>query len=119
MTRVIIVDDQPTFRQKLRQMLGLAGLDVIGEADDIPGAERLAGSLRPDLALVDFRLPGASGLEGTPRLKSLVPQMRVFLISAYTDQAQQLATLAKAAGAEAFIPKDDLDLDLIRSWLEG
>ena len=117
MTRVLIVDDQPVFRRHLRQLLTYAGLTVVGEAGDIPAAEAQVRVLQPDLAVVDVRLPGVNGLEGTVRLKALSPNLRVILVSAYRDQAEVFQTAAEEVGAEAFIPKDDLDLDVVRMWL--
>ena len=116
MTRVLIVDDQPAFRRRLRTLLDRAGLEVVGEAGDIPSAETQAQSLQPDLAVVDVLLPGVSGIEGTPRLKALAPNMRVILVSAYHERL--LHASAQAAGAEAFIPKDELDLSVALSWNE-
>ena len=119
MTRVLIVDDQPSFRRHLRQLLSLAGLTVIGEADDIPAAIELVRRLTPDIAVVDVMLPGESGVEGTPQLKALAPDMRVILVSAHHDSAQVLQKSAYKVGAETFIAKDDLDLDLVRKWTEN
>ena len=116
MTRVLIVDDKPAFRRQLRQLLTLAGLTVIGEAGDIPEAETLLQVLRPDLAVVDVILPDVNGLEGTPRLKALVPNLRVILVSAHRDRAELFQAAAEEAGAEAFISKDDLDLEVVRVW---
>jgi DNA-binding NarL/FixJ family response regulator len=116
MTRVLIVDDQPAFRRQLRQLLTLAGLTVVGEAGDIPEAEIQVKALQPDLAVVDVILPGINGLEGVPRLRALAPNLRVILVSAYRDRAEVFRTAAKEAGAEAFIPKDDLDLEVARTW---
>jgi DNA-binding NarL/FixJ family response regulator len=118
MTRVLIVDDRPAFRRQLRQLLTLAGLTVVGEAGDIPEAETLLQTLRPDLAVVDVILPGVNGLEGTPRLKALAPNLRVILVSAHRDRAELFQAAAKEAGAEAFISKDDLDLEVVRTWIK-
>ena len=116
MTRILIVDDQPTFRRRLRRLLTAAGLTVVGEAGDILEAETLARDLQPDLAVVDVMLPGVNGLEGTPRLKASAPGMRVILVSAHLDHAAVFQTAAEEAGAEAFVPKDDLDLDMVQRW---
>lgn len=116
MTRVLIVDDQPVFRVQLRRLLRRAGFDVVGEAGDIPAAEALVRSLRPDLAVVDVMLPGITGLDGAPRLRALAPGLRVILISAYADQADPLRLAAREAGAETFVAKDDLDLRLVETW---
>jgi DNA-binding NarL/FixJ family response regulator len=118
MTRVLLIDDQPSFRRQLRQLLTYAGMDVVGEAGDIPTAEELVRTLHPDLAVVDIMLPGINGLEGTLRLKVLAPAMRVFLVSAYRDQASLFQTSAGEVGAEAFITKDDLDMSVVQAWKE-
>ncbi|HHH40443.1 MAG TPA: response regulator transcription factor [Chloroflexi bacterium] len=116
MTRVLIVDDRPAFRHQLRLLLTAAGLTVVGEAGDIPQAEAMVEELRPDLAVVDVMLPGVNGVEGVPRLKALAPNLRVILVSAYRDRADLFRTAAQEAGAEAFIPKDALDLDVVQAW---
>lgn len=116
MTRVLIVDDQAGFRSQLTRLLTLAGFAVVGEASDIPHAEDLVRLLRPTLAVVDVFLPGINGLEGVARLKQLDPALRVILISAHPDRAALFRTAAAAAGAEAFVPKDDLEPDLVRAW---
>ncbi len=117
MTRVLIVDDQASFRHQLHQLLIYAGLEVVGEATDIPAAEGLVPSLQPDLAIVDIMLPGINGLEGTRRLKALHPKLHVILISAYRDHAAAYKAAAAQVGAEQFVAKDDLDIDLVRAWL--
>lgn len=117
MTRVLIVDDQPAFRRQLRQLLIYAGLTVVGEAGDIPGAIELVQKLQPDIAVVDLMMPGINGIEGTPQLKAVGGKLRVILVSAYRDSSHILKTSAQEAGAEAFISKDDLDLDLVCSWI--
>lgn len=116
MPRVLIVDDQPAFRRVLGQLLAQAGLVVIGEAGDIPEAEALVRTNLPDLAIVDVMLPGISGLDGTPRLKALAPDLRVILVSAHLNHAGIYQGAAREAGAEAFVPKDDLDLEVVRMW---
>ncbi len=116
MIRVLIVDDQPAFRTQLRRLLHRAGFDVVGEAGTIPEAETQVRSLRPDLAVVDVMLPGVNGLAGAPRLKALLPGLRVILISAYADRADALRLAAREAGAETFVAKDDLDLRLVETW---
>ncbi len=116
MTSVLIVDDQPSFRAALRQLLTQAGLVVVGEACDVPEAEAQAQALHPDLAIVDIMLPGANGFEGTRRLKALVPQMRVILVSAFGNYAQNFRNAAAEAGAEKFVFKDDLELCLVKEW---
>jgi DNA-binding NarL/FixJ family response regulator len=98
--------------------LTTTGLTVVGEADDILTAEAQLQALRLDIAVVDVHLGGVSGIEGTPRLKALASNLRVILISAYRDRAERFRATAEEAGAEAFVPKDDLDLSVVRAWKE-
>lgn len=117
MPRVLIIDDQPSFRRQLQKLLTHAGMTVVGEAEDIPSAEKLVAELQPDIAVVDVMLPDVSGVEGAPRLKALAGNMRIYLVSAYHDSANVFQTSAQEVGAEAFIPKDRLDLDLVKTWM--
>ncbi len=116
MVHVLIVDDQPSFRRQLRTLLSHAGVDDVGEAADIPEAEAQLHASTFDLAVVDVMLPGVNGLEGVPRLKAIARKMRVILVSAHRDYADVFQKAAKEVEAEAFIPKDDLDLSLVESW---
>ncbi len=116
MTRVLIVDDQSSFRKRLNSLLTVAGLTVVGEANDIPEAEAQVKTLQPDLAVVDVVLPGVTGIEGAPRLRANAPNLRVILVSAYRDRAEVYLNAARQAGAEAFVSKDDLDLALVQGW---
>ncbi len=116
MLRVLIVDDQPAFCQGLRDLLTRAGFDVVGEAGDIQEAETQVRDTQPDLAVVDVILPGINGIEGTRRLRAVAPNLRVILISAHKDRADLFQAAAREAGAEAFVSKDDLDIDMARRW---
>jgi two-component system response regulator DesR len=116
MTRVLIVDDQPLFRKHLGKLLGLAGLEVIAEAGDVPQAMQQIYRAHPDLAVVDVLLPGISGLEGVARFRAIDPAIRIILISAYADQFEVFRHAAQHMGAEAFFAKDDLDLSLVSAW---
>ena len=119
MTRVVIVDDQPAFRRHLRRLLAHAGMDVVGEAEEILEAEGMVVALQPDLAVVDLVLPGINGIEGIARLKALQPGLRAILVSVHRDQAHLLQAAAITAGAEAFVPKDALDLSVVKAWGEA
>ncbi len=115
MTRVLIVDDKPSFQRQLRQLLIYAGLEVAGEACDIPTAEEPHEFLRPDLAIVYLMLPDSNGLQGSQRLRATAPWLRVILVSAYRDHAEAYRAAAQQVGAEGFIAKDDLDLNAVRA----
>ena len=116
MTRVLIVDDEPAFRRQLHRLLTCAGLCVVGEAGDIREAEQLVAAIQPDLAVVDLMLPGVNGVEGIALMKAVCPSLRVILISAHRNQANLLWAAAAEAGAEAFVPKDELDLSVVGQW---
>lgn len=117
MTRVLIVDDQPAFRHQFHLLLNAAGFEVVGEAGNISEALTLVQATKPDLAIIDVMLPDVDGIEGAPRLKALLPGLRLILISAYRDQSELFCKAAQEVGAEAFIAKDDLDVTTVRMWL--
>ena len=94
-----------------------AGFRVVAEAQDIPAAEAQLRAHRPDLAVVDLMLAEINGLAGTARLKALNPDLRVIVVSVQRTQLDLMRTAAAEAGAEAFVPKDDLTLALVRSWM--
>ena len=119
MTRVLIVDDQPDFRRHLSRLLRRAGYEIIAEADTIGAAETAVTAHCPDLALVDLVLPDVDGLEGTPRLLARCPRLRVILMSVLSNQCETLRAAAVAVGAEDFCPKDELSINLVRSWKSG
>jgi DNA-binding NarL/FixJ family response regulator len=116
MNRVLIVDDQPKFRRQLRTLLQTAGFQVVEEADSIVSALDIVRSAKPDIAIVDVMLPGENGLEGTRKLKTANEKVRIFLVSAHHDSADLFVRSAKEIGAEAFIPKDELDLATVIKW---
>jgi DNA-binding NarL/FixJ family response regulator len=118
MNRVLIVDDQPSFRRQLSKLLTFAGFEVVGEAGDIPEALKMARDFRPDIAVVDVMLPGENGLAGTLRLKSLIKPLRIFLVSSHQDSADLFERSAREIGAEDFISKDELNLDVVKKWME-
>src|SRR5918999_1969241 len=109
--RVLVVDDAPAIRHALRGVLEDAGIDVVGEAPDGVEGVALADSLRPDVVLMDLRMPAADGFQATARIVQDLPEVRVVVLSAYESDESTEAVLA--AGAYAFLPKD-CDADRIR-----
>lgn len=101
---VLIVDDHPVVRQGLRSLLDVAdGVTVTGEASDGPGALALAESLRPDVVLLDLKLPGMDGLAVLGELGGS-SSPRVLVLTSATDPAR--ARQAVRAGAAGVVYKD-------------
>jgi DNA-binding NarL/FixJ family response regulator len=109
--RVLVVDDAPAIRSALRGVLEDAGIDVVGEAPDGVEGVALAGSLHPDVVLMDLRMPAADGFQATARIVREHPEVRVVVLSAY--ESEESARAVMAAGAFAFLPKH-CDADRIR-----
>src|SRR6185503_6998818 len=68
MTRVLVVDDQDLVRHGLRMILELGGVEVVAEAADGAQAVAATAELRPDVVLMDLRMPGMDGVEATRRI---------------------------------------------------
>jgi DNA-binding NarL/FixJ family response regulator len=102
-TRVVLVDDQAMVRQGLRLILELAGHDVVAEAGD--GAEAVAkvAEHRPDVVLMDLRMPGMDGVEATRRITEQ-GESRVLALT--TFDVDSLVVDALRAGAAGFLVKD-------------
>src|SRR3569832_475284 len=80
-TKVLIVDDHPTFRSTARLLLESEGFDVVGEAFDGMSAIAAAGELHPDLVLLDVILPDIDGFDVAARITSVLGAPAVVLIS--------------------------------------
>jgi DNA-binding NarL/FixJ family response regulator len=105
---VLVVDDQPAFRTVVRSVLEAgAAYTVVGEAGDGEEAVALALALRPDLVLMDLRLPGEDGTEATRRILAAHPAQAVVLVS--TVRRADLPADLLDCGAVAFLQKEDLD----------
>ena len=96
--RVLIVDDEPPARERLRRLVGeLGGIEVSGEAGTGEQAVHLAGELRPDVVLLDVRMPGMNGLEAARHLALLPEPPAVVFTTAYDAYAVE-AFEAQAVG---------------------
>ncbi|MEA2385043.1 MAG: two-component system, NarL family, response regulator DevR [Solirubrobacteraceae bacterium] len=103
---VLVVDDDELFRSLARRMLVAEGLVVVGEAESVATAMAAAHALRPDAVLVDVGLPDGDGLALARELTALPWRPRVVLTSTDPQAASERAI--RAAGADAFVPKDEL-----------
>ena len=104
MTRVLIADDQALVRTGFSMILKSAGIDVVGEAADGLEAVKLARTLRPDVILMDIRMPTLDGLEAARRILGESRQSRVIMLTTFDLDKYVYAALA--AGASGFLLKD-------------
>ena len=104
MLRVIVADDHPVVREGLRAMLDAEpDLEVVGEAGSGAEAVALAARLRPDVVLMDLRMPGTDGVEATGRIVAS-GDARVLVVTTYDTDADILR--AVEAGATGYLLKD-------------
>ena len=104
-TRLLIVDDDPLVRSALTFMLGgQPDLEVVGEAGDGREGIAMAAELRPDVVLMDIRMPRMNGLDATRHLLEADDPPRVLVLT--TFDADEYVVEALAAGAEGFLLKD-------------
>src|SRR5919198_154328 len=103
--RVLLVDDHAVVRAGLRLFLAdQADLEVVGEAEDGASAVARAQELRPDVVLMDLRMPVLDGIEATRQIRAALPQTAVVVLTTNTDTAH--VGQAIAAGAIGYVPKD-------------
>ncbi|SEA66224.1 two component transcriptional regulator, LuxR family [Bowdeniella nasicola] len=103
--RVIIVDDQALFRTAIAiQLKALPDIDVVGEAEDGSAAVAMADELRPDVVIMDIRMPDMDGVEATRRIVGNNPDVRVLILT--TFDLDDRATTAIRHGAAGFLLKD-------------
>jgi two-component system, response regulator PdtaR len=108
--RIVIADDESLIRLDLREMLTDLGYDVVGEAGDGRNALDLARKLRPDLVIMDIKMPGVDGIAAAEELtrEKIAP---VVLLTAYSDQG--LVDRAKDAGVVGYVVKPFRQTELL------
>jgi DNA-binding NarL/FixJ family response regulator len=103
--RVLVVDDHPVVRQGLRTFLDLQDdITVVGEAADGDAGVAAAERLRPDVVLLDLRMPGADGVQALRGLRDRGNPARVLVVTSFTEPAAVLP--AVRAGAAGYVYKD-------------
>ncbi|RKE60540.1 response regulator transcription factor [Microbacterium sp. AG238] len=111
-TAVLLVDDQELIRYGLRLVLeAQADLVVVGEASDGAEAVQAAQRLRPDVVLMDVRMPGLDGIEATRQLTAGLPDTRIIVLTTY--DLDEFAFGALRAGAAGFLLKNTRPDELV------
>jgi DNA-binding NarL/FixJ family response regulator len=105
MIRVLAADDQRVIREGLAMLLGLLpGVQVVGTAANGEEALAMAGELRPDVILMDLRMPKVDGVEATRRLRASHPEIKIVVLTTYADDRSVIEALR--AGALGYLTKD-------------
>jgi DNA-binding NarL/FixJ family response regulator len=113
-TTCLAVDDHPTLRQGLGLMFGEADdLELIGTVESGEEAVAAATRLRPEVVIVDVRLPGIDGISAVRHLSRALPDVKTIVFSAYGDK--RLLSDAIAAGADGYVLKGSPPEDLLRA----
>jgi two-component system response regulator DevR len=112
--RLLIVDDHEVLRMGLRTLFReTGGLEVVGEAGTLAAAVAEAAKLKPDVVLMDVRLPDGSGVDACREIRAQRPQTRILFLTSYADDDAVLATIL--AGADGFLLKEVGSAELITS----
>jgi DNA-binding NarL/FixJ family response regulator len=110
--RIVLADDHPVVRGGLRALLGtIPGFEVVGEAADGDSTVRETQLLRPDVVLMDVRMPGLGGIEATRRIREVAPDTAVLVLTMYDDDATVLT--AMQAGARGYLLKGAEQEDIV------
>jgi len=104
--RVLLVEDNQVFREALELLLGLrADMEVAASVDDGTEAAEMAAKVRPDVVLMDYRLPGLDGVQATRAVKEACPEAAVVCLTASANLRERDALTE--AGAVACLRKDE------------
>lgn len=103
--RILITDDHPVVRAGLEGMLSRQpDMEVVGEAGDGAEGTRMAEKLRPDVVLMDLRMPALEGVAATQEIKARCPEINILVLTTYDSDADILR--AVEAGATGYLLKD-------------
>jgi DNA-binding NarL/FixJ family response regulator len=112
--RVLLADDHKLIRAGLRLVVDQQpDLKVVGEADDGRQAVELAGSLNPDVVVMDIGMPNLNGIESARQITQSHPEAAVVMLSMHSDEGYVLRALR--AGARAYLLKDSAINDLVQA----
>src|SRR5512136_1787864 len=112
--RVLLADDHAVVRAGIRQFMERAGdIQVVAEAGDGEAAQSLIEQHRPDVAVLDIRMPKASGIEVTRWVRTNIPATGVLILTAYDDDPYVMAVLQ--AGANGYVLKTATPAEIIQA----
>ena len=112
--RILIADDHPLFRDGLHGLLdAVPDLEVVGEAKTGAEAVALAASLRPDVILMDIKMPGVNGIAATREILAVQPQIGILIVTMFEDDDSVFA--AMRAGARGYLLKAAEHEELLRA----
>lgn len=112
--RILLADDHALLRQGTAELLQHEpDIEIAGQAENGQEAVRMAHELRPDIILMDVRMPGLSGIEATRQIRKELPQIQILVLTAYDDDQYVFSLLQ--AGASGYLLKTAPASDLIRS----
>jgi two-component system, NarL family, nitrate/nitrite response regulator NarL len=115
--RVVVCDDHPIFREGVvRALMSSGAVDVVAEADDGLTALELIRQHRPDVALVDYRMPGLDGAQVAAAVQEGDTATRVLIVSAHDDS--EIVYHALKQGAAGFLPKESTKAEIINAVLD-
>ena len=110
--RVLVVDDYAPFRLIVRYVLSEeSDIEIVGEAPDGEAAVRQAGTLKPDVVLLDLAMPKLDGWEAIPLIRERSPESRIVILSGFPEE--RMRDLAREHGVAAYVEKGDSE-DAIR-----
>jgi DNA-binding NarL/FixJ family response regulator len=114
--RILLADDHALFRDGVASLLQAWGHVVVGQASSGDEAVELAKRVRPDLVLMDVRMPGGSGLEATERIRAALPAVAIVMLTVSEDEDDLFAAIK--AGAQGYLLKN-LEGSAFRSMIEA
>ena len=112
--RVLIADDQKLFRTGLTSLLSEdERVEVVGQAVDGADAVKLAAKLKPDVVLMDIKMPNIDGIEATRQILEAVPGVKVLILTTFETDSQVIQALK--AGASGYVLKDSTAAGIVSS----
>ncbi len=109
--RLVLADDHTMFRQGLRRiLLEIADVEVVGEANDGLELLNLLKTVRPQMVILDIRMPNLRGIEAIPEIKKIHPEVKVLMLSMYSDI--EFLHQSFSAGAHGYLVKGDAETQM-------